>query len=376
MRLTGSIVHREILILVFLVAVATAAFVFTRAIAGDSRETRLHDASDWFRLGQSALAAGRLPDAIDSLRHAVALDRDNRGYQLTLANALADDGQDAGATQVLVGLRTAAPEDPDVNLQLARLAAHTDNLTDAVRYYQNALYGVWAGNESDQEARRRQIRVELIQLLLAHQQQQRALSELLVLSSNLPADAASQIQAGQLFLSAGDARRALDHFTRALALDKGNGAALAGAGEAAFELGDYAHARAYLRDAPDMGRVADLRAVTDLVLSNDPLTPRLPSAERRRRLSEDFTQASARLTACTPVDAPSPRADLAALRTEAQQFQASIDKGDLRRSPDAIDTGFYLSYRIERATQSGCAQPTPLDRAIVLIGRLHGFEQQ
>ena len=92
-----------------------------------------------------------------------------------------------------------------------------------------------------------------------------------MLSGNLPDDVKSQTEAGQLFLDAGEPRRALDRFRQALRIDPENAAALAGAGEAAFEPGDYASAQRYLRavDSPS-ARVSELRSVTDLVLTRDP----------------------------------------------------------------------------------------------------------
>ncbi len=194
------------------------------------------------------------------------------------------------------------------------------------------------------------------------------------MSGNLPDEPAPQIEVGQLFLEAGDASRALDRFSRALTADADNPQALAGAGEAAFALGEYARARDLLHRAPaDRGRVAELSAVVDLVLSNDPLTPRLASAERRRRLTADFEQAKRRLDGCLAGPIPDP-APLRALQAEADQFAAAIEDGALRRSSDAIDSGFDLAYRIERATAAGCGPTDPLDRAVLLIGRRHGLE--
>ena len=371
MSVTKSVVRREIVLLVLLSAVAAIGFFFTRAIAADNRGTRLRDAETWAASADAALSGGRLSDAIDALRHAAALDRGNQVYGLTLASTLAADHQTDAAQQVLVGLRDRAPEDPAVNLQLARLAASGDDLQGAVRYYQNALYGFWPDEE---EARRREIRVELVRMLIDHHEDSRALSELLVLSANLPDEPAAQIEAGRLFLDVGDPGRALDRFTRALSLDPKNGDATAGAGEAAFALADYARARDYLADAPaDNARVAELRTIVDLVLSSDPLAARISSAARQRRVIAMFGQAAGRLDTCLagPVPDPDP---LRALKAEADAFRATIEEGTLRRSPDAVDTGFELAYRIEQATQAGCGPTEPLDQAILLVGRRHGLE--
>ena len=131
------------------------------------------------------------------------------------------------------------PEAADVNTELARLEARDGDLDEARRYYQSALNAVWSQEQSDV---RRGLRLELIHLLLAHNEKSRALAELLLLSANLPDTAASHAEAGQLFLDAGDPHRALDQFARALVLDPSNALALAGAGESAFAEADYTRA--------------------------------------------------------------------------------------------------------------------------------------
>ncbi len=81
---------------------------------------------------------------------------------------------------------------------------------------------------------------EEIHFLLDHQENSRALSEVLILAAEIPDDdPTGQTEVGQLFLRAGDAQHALKHFVRSMALERNNPAALAGAGDAAFQLGDY-----------------------------------------------------------------------------------------------------------------------------------------
>jgi hypothetical protein len=81
-----------------------------------------------------------------------------------LAAALGANHQDDAARQVLLGLRDTTPEDSEVNVRLARFEAPPDELTGAVRYYQNAVYGSW-GDRTDA---RRQVRIELIQYYAVH----------------------------------------------------------------------------------------------------------------------------------------------------------------------------------------------------------------
>ena len=157
----STFVHREIVVLVVLCTLVAVGFVLTRAAAGANRARRLRDAAAWYATGERRLAVGQIEPAIAALRRATAINRDNRAYRLALAATLAADHQDDAARQVLLNVRETAPEDPDVNVRLARLEARHADLTGAVRYYQNALYGSWTGDEADA---RRQVRIELIRL--------------------------------------------------------------------------------------------------------------------------------------------------------------------------------------------------------------------
>jgi Tfp pilus assembly protein PilF len=281
-RTEFTFVHREIVVLVVLCVLVVVAFVLTRAAAGANRALRLRDAAAWYDAGEPRRAAGQTESAIRALRRATAINRDNPTYRLALAAALGADRQDDAARQVLLGVRASTPEDPEANVQLARLEARHDDLTGTVRYYQNAVYGSWSGDQLDA---RRQVRIELIRYFLAHEQRARALSELLMLAGNLPLDVEAQTEAGQLFIQAGDPRRGLERFRQALQIDPKNAPALAGAGEAAFDAGDYTSAQRYLRAVdPPSSRVKELRAVTDLVLTRDPLRPELSMRQRHDRV--------------------------------------------------------------------------------------------
>lgn len=362
--------------LIALSAVAAAAFLGTRAVAQANRELQLRDAAAWYETGRHAMEGGRTREAVRAFRKAGALNRDSRGYRLALADALAAANQLEAARQVLLGIRELAPEDADANLRLARLEAGRGDVTAAVRYYQNALYGAWPDARADAL---RTVRSELIAFLLKHGQQGRALSELLVLSANVPGDPASQSGVARLFLAAGDPSRALAHFRRTLQVDPRNQEALTGAGEAAFALGDYPVARRYLDTAaPKDERLRELQDVVDLVLAADPLRPRLPFAERRRRLDAAYRHAVRRLEACigqSQDSAGSGAASLASLRDQARAFEAALAPRRLRDSPESADAIVELVFRILSATTEACGSPSTFDRALMLIGRRHGLDQ-
>ena len=370
----GEFVQREIFVLVVLVGVTIAAFVVTRNVAAGNDELRRQQAVLWFEAGQEALQSGSVEPAVMTLRRAVLRDPENREYRLALASALATSRLDDEAKRVLDILREAEPEDPETNVQFARIEARGADADTARRYYESAIAGLWQPEDAEE---RRTVRLELIDFLVARQERARALSQLLAMDANLPADKDVEVQVGRLFLSAGDPRQALDRFVSALDVDPESGPALAGAGESAFELGDYVEARRYLNAAPeDDEGVATLREVSEFVLESDPLEPRLAVSERSRRLLMMFEQATASLAICLADPSVGGRESLEVLQVETADFDAAVAEqrpGDLR---DLIDEGVDLVYRIERSIELRCSTPiTSLDRALLLIGRRHGFEQ-
>lgn len=374
-RRWSRFVHRELVLLTVLIGITVAAFFGTRAVAHSNEVLRRRQAAAWFEDAQRASPGGNAGTAVAGLRRAVSKDPGNKQYRLALADALAASRLDDEAQRVLLALREAQPEDPETNLRLARLEARGSDADATRRYYQNALAGLW---RPEQVEDRRRVRIELIELLLARGERARALSELLVLAANLPEDAAVQTQVGRMFLAATDPRLALDHFVRAVRLNPENADALAGAGEAAFELGDYRRALRYLNTVRrENEHAAELRELTQLVLSGDPMAPRLGANDRRRRLSVAFQQAVQRLETCLNDPSVQASAGVGPLRDEARNFQSALALPRRREPRDLVDDGVDLVYRIEKAVEQSCGTPpAPLDRALLLIGRRHGFGEQ
>ncbi len=364
-------VHQETIKLVVLCLVAAAAFLLTRVIAANNREMTLRDGTEWYARGQQQLQRGDLSAAVDSFRKASVRNRTSKQYVLALADALARDRQYEAARRALLSLRESAAENPDINLQLARLAAQQQDVTETLRYYHDTLYAPWGPEQADA---RRRVRLELIQFLLAHQQTGRALSELMALSIDLPEDAAAHVRAGQLFAEAGDNRSALDQFQRALRLAPANREAMAGAGEAAFTLGDYLTARRYLRAIPDgTDATKNAREIVELVLSRDPLASRLTAAERHRRLLEDVSHVRERLAACAARDGGTPSPSDDTMLQDVDALDARLRK-PAAADRDVVEEGFELIYQIEGDVAQRCPPATPLDRALILIGRGHRIE--
>jgi len=374
-RRVSRFVHREVVVLVLLIGVTTGGFFATRAVARSNESLRHRQAAVWFSDAQRSMRTGRTDDAVTQLRHAVTKDSANNRYRLALAEALAAAGHDQEAKRVLLDIRDAQRDDPETNLQLARLEAGGLNIEGARRFYQTALADLW---RPDQAGERRRVRIELVEFLLAHGEKARALSELLLLDANVrPLDRRAQTHIGRMFLAAGDPRQALECFQPVIRQHPDDGAALTGAGEAAFKLADYSRALRYLSVASNLDEsLTDLREVSRFAVNVDPLAPRLGSGERRRRLEIGLDQVSQRIETCLSSTPRNGVDDLEQLRSRLDNLQVTLRRSG-RSSRDLVEDGAEVVYGAERAVQQACAlPPTPLDRALLLIGEKHGLAEQ
>jgi len=375
---TSRALDRDVFWLLVLAAIAIGLFFLTRNIAAKDRQLEIHTAATWYAKGEQQVDSGLTEKAIDSFRKAVANDRENQKYAFALARALAAGNHDLEAAQTVLRLREADPEDAQINLVLAGLASKRADLTEAIHYYENAIYGRWTGNQVDK--RRRRARIELIQLLLSHQQFDRALSELLTLDGDLPDSAESHVQAGQLFLQANDPQHALKDFEIALKLDSHDPAALAGAGDAYFELGNYSKARHYLETAVGQGNesgdVQEKLSLVKLIFSLDPLGPKLSARERQQRLKAGYQQAMQRLQTCMGQRLTNEQTtNLQNLATEAVSTQPQFQLRNIERDPDVVRSGLETIYRIETATNAACGKAPESDQALLLIASRHDGRQ-
>lgn len=371
---TIRILRRDVLLLTLLALCAGALFVLTKAVAAREAVIETRVAAIWYEDGLRKLQTGSIDGAIESFRNSTAIDRNNGTYALALADALAAGNHNVEAKQALLHLREADPTNAQINLHLARLAVKTGDVQDAVLYFHSALDGMWTGPEVT--AQRRNVRAELIHFLIERQDESRALSELLVLDSELPDSADLHAKTGKLFLTVEDPRHALNDFTEALRLDAHNADALSGAGAAEFQLGDYQKARHYLEEATAHGEssaaTAQLLSLVRMVALYDPLAFGLSIEERQRRLSLDLAQATQRLDAC---ESKGGTKDLDELKSEAAALQSAIDSRTGFRDPGLISSGLGLIDRIEDAANSRCGPAAGVDEVLLLISRKHGDTQ-
>ena len=371
---TVRILRRDIVLLTVLAVGTAGLFFITRAVAAREGSIESRVASTWYQVGLKKFHAGKIEEAIESFQKSTAIDRENRTYVMALADALAADNKNIEAEEALLRLRESEPTNAEINVHLARLAVKTGKVQNAVLYYHSALDGLWTGPDVAQQ--RRDVRKELIYFLIDRHDENRALSELLVLDSDLPDSPDAHVQVAKLFLKADDARHALNDFLEALRLDPRNTEALAGAGEAEFRLADYRRARHYLEEATAQGETsgetAQLLALVRMVASYDPLATGLTAKERQQRLSSSLDQATQRLEQCQSRNS-SP--DMDTLKGESDQMRAQVNSTTGLQDPGLISSGLGLIYRIEDAVDARCGAATGPDQTLLLIGRRHGETQ-
>src|SRR5580693_20415 len=204
---------REPMILALLSAIAVVLFVGVGGLSRVYHAQRESLGNRWFARGVEDLKQQRYEQAVGEFRAALHYSRDNYAYQLNLAQALIGLKRTSEAYAYLINLWEREPENGLVNLELARIAAQKGETEQALRYYHNAIYATWPG---DQEVERRDTRLELIQYLLNINAKAHAQAELIALAANLDDDPAQHAHAGDLFLRAQDYEHALAEYRLSL----------------------------------------------------------------------------------------------------------------------------------------------------------------
>jgi tetratricopeptide (TPR) repeat protein len=368
--------RRRLIVLAILTLVTVVLFILVSRLVTRFQANEKAIARHVFAHGQSLYQIGDAAGARDDFRVALNYDPDNTQYQLNLARALRDSGKLSEAATYLNTLWTRDPQDAVINLALARLAVRQSSLDGALRYFHNAIYGVWPSNP---DANRRSARLELIDFLTRQKAFPMAQAEILSLMQSEPARPPDLLQAAQLFTAIDDPGNALNTYQRVLEVDPKNFLALAGAGESALRLGRYRTAEQYFQKAaalnPEDTSSRQSIETTNLVLSADPFLRRISDAERNRRLLTAFNTAGERLHSCaaatgTNLTAPSQNpTDLPALEVRWLALKPQLRELRSAAETDLPDSILDLVFLIEQQTAPLCGLPSGLDLAYLLISR-------
>ncbi len=367
----SSYFERRPVLLTLLTAFASICFLAVTALSHFYTAQQRSLAQRWSARGAAALNARQFADAVDDYRTALLYKRGSYSFRLSLAQALLGLGRTDEAYAYLINLWGQQPENGVVNLELARIAEAKGDSWRAMRFYHNAIYATWTG---DQETASRNARLELIHYLLRIHASTQAQAELIAIEANLGEDSPLQAMLGDLFLNAQDNQHALEAFQRALGRNRRNAAALAGAGVAAYKLGRYPAAQHYLEEAlllaPGDSQSAAWLHKTVSVLMLDPYRPQIGATERDRMAIQAFSVAGARLKSCTPTWPP----DAAALQVFQKNWsslQPRMNRRGLRRDPDLLNQAMNLAIGVERKATAVCGAGSDGDQALLLIANLH-----
>jgi len=344
--------------LLIFVAIAILFSLDTMLARIDRDETRA-EATTRYEEGRRLAAAGDYREAIDRLRTAAFLERGNRNYRLTLAEALAGAGKFADAeAQLDEVLREHATWGP-ANLAMARTLVREERLPEATSYYHRAIYGQW---DDDAAERRVKARFELISLLVKEESQQELLAELLPLLDEAPDSLPLRKELGHLFVVAGSPNRASTIFREILRQDPDDAVAHEGLGEAEFALGNYRSARGALltarRLAPEDSSINRSLERVDRVLALDPTRRGLSREEQLRRSLTLVELAAQALEQCAG-PTPDLRATLDSARSRLERRR--------RLRAESYESNLDLAERAWNARQSGCSTPAPADDPLALV---------
>jgi Flp pilus assembly protein TadD len=414
------LIFADTLSLVTLFAVTALLAVLTNYLYQSYASHQVELANRWLVRGEQAMRDGKPQAAIDALSSALAFAPSDRNTEIKLAEALASAGRLQEAAVYFNALLESQQGSGLINLQLARLAARQDNVSQAIEDYQRAIYGNWEG---DGYVRRRDVRFELSDYLIAHHLLDRARSELLVAAGNAPEDDISvQLGIARKMEQAQDPSDALHLYRTILHRHPSLREALDGAGRTAFQMGRYLEAKRYLARALQ-GPGVDQEPKAGLEESRDRLSEatrllllypssRLSLNERSVRILADRKLAMARLAQCTqdrsqapakdsaaasapapavasnPLQslksrftghptaptpnqaaAPPPVDPLQALTARWKQLPAKLKLRELEENSDLAQTQIQLIYDTELLTQQLCGAPAGDDDLLLKIAQ-------
>jgi|GEM_PF-1384813 len=366
--------------LLTLAMVIALGFSFTSLVVSSYNDKQKELASEYYAAGLRAMDAKHAPEAVDAFETALVYSRDNFQYRLKLTDALLAAGATSEAEAQLHAFWEQRPGDAQVNLKLARLEAKGGHVDDALRYYINAIEGVWP-ERTDPITQRIAARFESAEYLIQLHRQEQAQGALLALLAVLPESSPEQVRAGDLFLRNGDSGRALTAYQAVLKRDRNNAEAVMGAAKASFAAGNYLAAKRYLEELkPETVESRELRIQLERMEALDPFARNTTERIRTERTMAAFRIAISRLAACgVPFaeamsgagkgsNAKDPE-QWSGFAKWAEQLSPMMRERKLRGRDDVIESTMRFAFQAETAAQKNCGQLTLNDDALLLLAR-------
>ena len=359
-----------VLVLATVVLYAITSFLF-RSFA----ERRADLGQEYAKIGKAELLAGHPEQAINALRTALSYAPDERSNHLLLAEALAQAHHKEEATNYFVSLWESQPADGFINLELARLARERHDSTQAIEYYRAAASGSW---EQNSIMMRRQVRLELVDYLIANGDTAAARGELLIAAGNSPETAHLDALFADKLLQTQDPADAMSYYDKALALKPHDTAVLYQAGSLAYQGGDYVTAHQLLdlalREKPEkvlsrieVAQLSSLSQNAERILHLT-LSRNLPAEERAEHLRTAYTIAQTRFNDCTTKLGPQTAlpSSMQAIKSDWQTAAQIISNRSSLESASTQDDLTQLIFETEVQTARVCGTPTG-DNALLLL---------
>ena len=347
--------------LVFLAisAIAVADMFLAKTERAESRV----EAARLFKQGQAAITHGENAEAIERIRDAISIERGNRDYLRTLAQAQLTAGKTADAESTLADLLQTDSTDGLASLIMARVLVKEGRFSEAISYFHRAVYGQW---NQDAAANQLRARFELIDLLAAHYSKEELLAELLPIQDQPRGDLKMRTRLGQLFLQAGSPARAAVLFRAVLHDAPSNAEAYEGIGDAEFAQSQYRAAQrdfqAALRLAPDEQTARKNLDLCDELLTLDPTLRGIGQEERFRRSLKLVELTQGETSQCA---GPNPAPELQGLLdTAAKALKAHVRAA---RQAVASESNLDLAEQLWQARRKECKPPPATDNPLALV---------
>ena len=272
-------------------------------LARTDREAVQTQANNLYTQGVQLLNQGRAREAVELLRRANSMVRDNRTYQLDYVAALAATRKFEDADANLKTLLDSDPNNGTANLLAARLMVQEGHIAEAESHYHRAIYGIWAQNAA---VHRIETRLELAKLLASRGEKEELLAELLALECDARANPAILKQIAELYQVAGSPARAANVYRELIQKNPDDIDAYEGLGGEELALGDYRAALAAFLDAnrrsPGNRAIQEDIGLLNAMATIDPTPRRLSSAEKFARSTNILKLTRDALNSCAKTE--------------------------------------------------------------------------
>ena len=355
---------RSFLTTIGLVFLAIAAlFAADMFLAGMERAETGVEAARLFQQGRALMDRGKNAEAINRIEDAILIERGNRTYRRTLAQAQLAADMTTNAEATLAELLQSDSSDGFASLLMGRALEKEGRFAEAISYLHRAIYGQW---DKDAAENRLRVRFELIDLLAKRNSKEELLAELLPVQDQAPRDLKGQLRLGRLFLVAGSPTRAADVFRGVLHDAPTSADAYAGLGEADFTRGNYRAAQrdfqAALRLVSDDQASLQRLEVCNQLLLLDPTERGLGQAERLRRSLKLVERTLSETSQCVDQD-PSP--DLALLLDKVgKALTAHVAPA---HQSEESESNVDLAEQLWQARKKECKAPPASDSPLALV---------